>query len=415
MIDQITTEGYEFLTDPNYFQPGAVYPPRDGMERQLGAFEKRRTLYNRGYLPGREDDPAVWVNWYRRYARFWADVLYAREPSITGPEQNAIDKVLQDVLRVARVVALDASIEGTGIYVFRPPDARLQAVNARHWFPIVAQNDRGVRLADVMAYPYLSGQERTKRLPDRLHVETYITGRVLVQTFALDGSTIGGMLAEAEYDSPPVAIIPVVHGDSGYHFGESDYPDMFPLVEENNRRLSGNSSVLDAFTDPHIGVPQGALTPNAAGDYELGEGSQVFPIPPGEEQPAYITWDAKLESNYTQLDAMRHALFLVTNISAAIFGDVRTGTIDSGAALRRLSLPTVQRLLVIRRHHALALQQVLATLAQQRGRGSTQPDAYEIEWPVPLAVSFDDPEAVSEQVDTAGGEAGGSSVDRDGS
>jgi hypothetical protein len=63
-------------------------------------------------------------------------------------------------------------------------------------------------------------------------------------------------------------------------------------------------------------------------------GSRYFPFTKETAEPNYLTWEAKLESAFKQVDYMLKMMFLVTETSPDAFGLSESSMADSGIALK---------------------------------------------------------------------------------
>ena len=367
----IHNEAVAYVSSEELFGIGRIFPP-NRTNPQVKAFENRRMLYDRGYFRNEQDlKEQVRSNYYKRVTNFWSQTLYAIPPTINS-EDGAINEFVQafqeTVLSAMQLVANGASIEGVGIaYLSRPGNVGF--VNARHWFPVVAPDDESDIRTHVIAYPYLSGESDDNNVPDRIKLIFIRRGQKEIRDHKLEGNTIGELLAQSVQAVPDVSVIPTVHTAAESHYGVSDYPDLLELIRELNRRLTKNSSVITRHADPHLAVPAGALAEDTDGQTRLEAPdftkSKVLPVQDGEATPAYVVWDAKLEGSFSQIERVLDQFFVISSISPSLFGAEKVmGRSSSGLALRRMALPTVQRLLFIRRQHEATMRQIYASLAQ---------------------------------------------------
>ena len=57
-----------------------------------------------------------------------------------------------------------------------------------------------------------------------------------------------------------------------------------------------------------------------------------------ENPPGYVTWDGQLEAAFKQIDLLMEQLYILSETSAAAFGQLKAGLAESGTALRRLMM-----------------------------------------------------------------------------
>jgi len=378
------------LTDPNYFKFGAQYPPDGSVDRHT-KFEEYENIYNgsiqawRIIYPAtiaslqRErgfssiDDairkvPHIRHNMFRKLSRFWGSLLYAHPPIIDTAIQdtNRVGLVTRSIYEAGNKVSIDASRFGTGVfYVANTGDDDIvRSVKPAHWFPVVDSSDRDNVVGDIIAVPYSTTPRAP--MPDRLRVTRLIVGEPsTIQTFKIGGGRVEEQQGETEQGGvvSERAIATVVNGYDNDHYGESDYPDLIPLVAEIDERISGNSSVLKRHTNPHMYGPRSAITHDANGNAMVNIDGQYFPLDEDDKEPGYLTWDANLEANFTQIQHCLNLFHTLSDTSAAAFGIQGDGnSVESGAALRKLLYTSFLRLGNLRRMHEKAIRRILNIL-----------------------------------------------------
>lgn len=397
-----------YVTDASYFTEGASFPPvNHGSQQQQ--WEWLRRLYDVGQLLPEAGGTSneVTLNWYRRLVSFWRDFLFASPPVIDSENeavQQFITAHLPQVLEAAAGVTENSLIEGVGLYVLTRPGF-VAAVRAQNWYPIVRPYDISQKTADVVAYSYSDNPTSQNPQPNRVRVITYTDGNIKSETFRLSGTSIGGRVGdpEAEVRGPTQAVIPVTSQASQSLYGDSDFPALYPLAEEYNARLSKNKIVADRHSNPHLAVPEGSFEKNEDGTVTFDTEGMAFPVPQDEANPAYITWDGQLAASFKQIEQVKTSILITTAMASALLGEeFRSSQINSGAALRRLAIPTIERLLTMRARHELALKAVFANMAEHiRATGGSAPvfteDDVQVTWPEPL--KEDDLEEVQAEVE----------------
>lgn len=114
-------------------------------------------------------------------------------------------------------------------------------------------------------------------------------------------------------------------------WGYSDYLDIRSLQDEANNRISQISRVLDKHADPKMRGPAEAMDDNNNVDVT---GGKYFPYRVGEPIPEYLTWEAKLDASFKEIDLMLKMMFLVSETSPEAFGLSESGVQESGRALK---------------------------------------------------------------------------------
>ena len=355
------------LTQPNYFTTGAQFPP-DGEAKRQRDLRDQKILYEntpRAFqiLNPPEGDtgvplqkrfvtldgttvsyPKYRVNLFRKISNFWKDMLFAFPPIVDAQsrgENRNIDDLIQKILRASTNVAIDTSRYGTGVYLFTQDENnefRVEAVEALYWFPVVSVEDPRKILGDIIAVPYTSQPDRKDTVHhDRIRVSRFIIGQpATIQIFKMEGNILQGQLEK--FEQGVVEQRPIVTVPNGYeldHYGESDYLDLLDLVSEMNRRISSNSVVLDRHTNPHMQGPRSAIKV-VNGKAQIDIAGSYLPLDEDDQRAEYITWDADLEANFTQMQRVMDLFFAMSNTSATALGMQDQGTNSTtGAALRK--------------------------------------------------------------------------------
>lgn len=84
-----------------------------------------------------------------------------------------------------------------------------------------------------------------------------------------------------------------------------------------------------------------------------------FPVGQGEQPPGYVTWDGQLEAAFRQIDLLMEQLYILSETSAAAFGQLKAGLAESGTALKRLMMAPLAKVNRIRMRFDPALKEVL--------------------------------------------------------
>lgn len=370
-----------YVSDLDYYKdPGVQFPPKH-MTGQARVLRDRRELFTRGQLRYESnlnelrfaEDRAqaeVTVNWYSRVANFWADALYSVAPSIEGPEliTPVISKYHNHVMSQMVNASIGASVEGTApILSLRP--GHLQTLNASNWLPVVEDFEEAVIKGHLFLFPYIEGETKdTTTTPNRIKIIRVQDGNAEITLHEFDGSLVGRRVQELKVDQSGQAVVfQLRHRVADSHFGVSDYPDMYPLVEELNRRLSDRSRILTRLADPHMVLPSSAHQQNEDGtpnlDFDLSK-PKVFFVEQEDVQPQYLTWDGQLGASDAQIERIKEAIYVATSLSRAIFSDGNLGLSDSGSAIRRMTIPTQIRVLSLRQRVEPVLVGIFAHFAR---------------------------------------------------
>jgi hypothetical protein len=110
-------------------------------------------------------------------------------------------------------------------------------------------------------------------------------------------------------------------------------------------------------------------TTQQPGNGGTGAVANTFPVGQGEQPPGYVTWDGQLEAAFKQIDLLMEQLYILSETSAAAFGQLKAGLAESGTALRRLMMAPLAKVNRIRMRFDPALKEVL-WLASMLGEGA---------------------------------------------
>ena len=139
-----------------------------------------------------------------------------------------------------------------------------------------------------------------------------------------------------------------------------DYSDLDSIIQELEVRIAQISRILDKHADPNMYGPDTALEHDqATGQWGYRSGGKYFPVGKDEQPPGYVTWDGQLEAAFKQIDLLMEQLYILSETSAAAFGQLKTGLAESGTALRRLMMAPLAKVNRIRMRFDPALKEVL--------------------------------------------------------
>lgn len=120
------------------------------------------------------------------------------------------------------------------------------------------------------------------------------------------------------------------------------------------------SRILDKHADPNMYGPDTALEQDpATGQWTFRGGGKYFPVGPDDKPPGYVTWDGQLEAAFKQIDLLMEQLYVLSETSAAAFGQLKSGLAESGTALRRLMMAPLAKVNRIRMRFDPALKKAI--------------------------------------------------------
>ena len=349
--------------------------------------------------------PHIVTNWFKRSSTLIADL--ASPLRLFADNQGAIDRIAEaaDFDLLIYDIFLDISRYGNAVLKVRFDPGRggiVERIDPRYWFPVVSPDDSRDVQAHCICYDFSQYEDHIERR--YLRIEEHRPGSIRNRLFRLDtGGKIvsempiaaleryGGMAAEEATGVSDFLIVPLaglLRSDGV--FGLDDFRGIEELVREIELRLSHVSSTLEKFSDPNMAGPEGMAEVNPeTGELDVNApiamgGGRYFPVREGEPIPAYLTWDASLASNFSQIEEIKSELMAVAEISPALLGDTKNGLAESGSALKRLAIPTLAKVARLRMRARRPILQALRLVAElevaSRWPGAELLENLSIEW-----------------------------------
>lgn len=387
------------ITDFGFLNNGQPWPPEaerdrlDTYRQNRLLFEGKHDLVYRDALERmlREDEALTLVmvlNWPKRIATLWADMLLGEPPTIVAgakgsPEQVALERIMKDndLLNVAYEVALDVPTCGTGIFKVRFDGQRgiIESQPPEYWFPVVDSMNVKEIWAHVLAWV----------VGERLVVEIHYRGFIEHREYTYDDGEIGFLLYDPMVVETGVDnfLIEPVHNllTSNAVYGLNDFDDLGSIVSEIEARLAQIAKILDKHADPSMYGSRMAMQqdPNT-GKWHMPGGSKFWPVDDKVGRPGYVTWDGKLEAAFTQIETLMDQLYMLSETSPAAFGNIKQGLCESGSALKRLMIAPLAKVNRIRMRLDPALKRAIQTCAAlevaQGMEGAVELNDVSIQW-----------------------------------
>ena len=371
------------LTSLSFISPGKPWPPPTEAER-LERYAQNRLLFEGKHEQVykdwirllREDHQATLemvLNWHKRLTLLFADLLLGEPPRISAgdqdsKEQETVERIIDDngFINVAYEVALDVSRYGTGIFKVRYDGrAIIEGQQPAIWFPVVKPDNIKEIQAHVLAWAYEQDtQEKGKTVTKKyLQVEIHERGKIATAKYPIENNIIGSALEyqETETGVDEFLVVPVNNIlTTDRVTGLDDYSDLDSIIQELETRIAQISRILDKHADPNMYGPDTALEHDpATGQWGYRGGGKYFPVGQGEQPPGYVTWDGQLEAAFKQIDLLMEQLYILSETSAAAFGQLKAGLAESGTALKRLMMAPLAKVNRIRMRFDPALKEVL--------------------------------------------------------
>lgn len=279
----------------------------------------------------------------------FADLLFGEQPIFSLPGQQAeIDQlVTNNDLGVSLYEGeLSASMRGDAVFKasVRQSEKRvvLEEYPASAYFVELNPHHCKRIKSQALAWEIQIGEQKY------LVVEHHEPGWVTNEAFRLiGGGRVGKKVPLAEVygkDAPQerqetrVNVPLLFHIPNWRHgsryWGMSDYTlGLETLFDEANDRLTQISEILDDHAKPQDVVPEGTLRRHRQVSVVDLEVIEVSPEEAALGLPRKNTWDAQLTSAFRELEVVADAIFKFSEVSPAIFGEDKAGSIESGRAM----------------------------------------------------------------------------------
>lgn len=377
------------LTDLTFLNIGQSWPPSSEKER-LQKYSENKLLFkgkhNEVYKDWvrllRDDKKATLeliLNWHKRLSLLWADLLLSEPPKFaagkeSSKEQVEIDKILEenDLFNTAYELVIDISRFGTGIFNIYTNGSRgvISATPTDTWFPVVDNVNIKNIIYHILAQVYTigAGEKQEKFLQVQIHER----GRFTIRKYQIEGGIIKREVVVPQVVNTGLsdfAIIPVNNVvTSDEIIGSDDYTDLDSIIQEMEIRIAQISRILDKHSDPNMYGDENAMEEDPeTGETTFRGGGKFFPVSQGGQIPGYIVWDAQLDANWKQLEFLLSQLYILSETSAACFGDLKQGLAESGSALRRLMMAALAKTQRIRLRLDPAIKKAVKLCSQING------------------------------------------------
>lgn len=321
----------------------------------------------------------VIINFQKLISLKTADLLLGELPQIScgekgSKQQDTIDSIIEnsDLWEICRQAVIDVSRYGDGLFdVRRKKDCGVVSqTQPPLWFPVVSPDDVKEILYHVIGWTF-EGDDGRKRLKVRIHE----AGKYEERLYFIEGNLIGNMIDSKVFPTglSDCAIIQIPNTmTSDRCTGIDDYQDVDSIIAELMVRIGQISRILDKHASPSMSGPQTALEKDpSSGQWRLKAGNYFPRDAKDDPNVEYITWDGQLEANFKQVDKLINLLYTISEMGAAIFGDLnnQTGQVPSGSALRRLMISPLAKVSRIRNKLDTALKEALYLASELGGKG----------------------------------------------
>ena len=411
------------LTDLGFLSKDQKWPPPSEQER-LDMYHANTNLFNGDHHLVftdwirllRDDQKATMeliLNWHKRLSTLWADLLLGEPPKIkSGDDNEAVQQSLehrvdQGFINTAYECALDVSRYGVGLLKIRYDGKAglIEAIPASLWFPIVNPDNIKETTHHILAWPYIINDVKYVR------VEIHEKGRITTKEILLnkDDKIVRELSSlEVQTNVDEFLIIPVNNlVTSDAVIGKDDYSDLGSLIQELEIRMAQISRILDKHADPSMSGPDTAMEIDpATGQAVFRAGAKFYPAQSGDPEMQYVVWNGQLEAAFTQIETLMEQLYVLSETSAAAFGQLKVGLAESGTALKRLMMAPLAKVNRIRMRFDPAIKNALKIVALlEIANGvpeATLIDTVHIEWQDGIPIDMLEQAPIETQLYAAG-------------
>ena len=365
-------------TDSILFK-GAVWPPESEKtrltlyEQNLQLFSGNHTKVYTGLLRLFHNSAAehskiiLILNWHRRLSCLWPDLLIGETPDVKVDEANqeAAKELRRDIALWPETYKglLDMSRFGVGpvkIYKDESERVHVQAIAPSRWFPI--QDEDGQVNEHLLAWT----------TNGKLHCEIHRRGEVETRKYDFAEGKIYSDAKEIEIVPTGIddfLVVPLLNlTTTTDQWGMDDYTPLDPIIRRLETRLTRLGRILDAHSEPVMGVPEDAISkdPNT-GESHYDSNLKVFPLAEGQAPPQYITWDGQLTASFQEIQFLMDQLYAISETCPQAFGQSMTGGAESGTSLRLRMMAPLKRVERLRLNIDPAIKKIIYLAGQLSG------------------------------------------------
>jgi hypothetical protein len=163
-------------------------------------------------------------------------------------------------------------------------------------------------------------------------------------------------------------------------WGYDDYTPLDPIIRRLETRLTRIGRILDAHSEPAMGVPEDAISRNPETDeVSFDAGLKIFPMSEGQNPPQYITWDGQLEASFREIELLMSQMYALSETCPQAFGQSLSGSAESGTSLRLRLMAPLKRVERLRLSVDPAIKRLSWLLSQLAGI-SIYPRSIAVTW-----------------------------------
>lgn len=360
------------------------YPSQQDIHR-IGGYNAYQNLYNGDHhkvmnnVQEGELETYIAVNLPRLIANVSADLLFGEAPRyvVEDPEvQEAIDRIARTnkLTTLCHESALSNAYKGDALFKVRygkrtkySTDREVIIQNTRPdiYYPEIDPEDVNNVISHNLAWLVKIDKhfylKEEKHYPGKIVNNVYLSDEHMALKRKLMDEEVEMLFPGLEpvvdtgIDDFLIVHVPNMRIGDDY-FGQSDFKGLEGLFDELNSRLSQISMILDKHANPKLAVPEGIVSKQGI---VRQQDLEVIEMANGADKPAYITWDARLEAAYSELDRVINLILTVSEISPSLLGMDNGGQAESGRALKFRLMNTIRKINKKRTYYDEALKKLL--------------------------------------------------------
>ena len=379
------------------------FPPTEEDGSRISRYEELREVVRETPAPLGWDTAISWVavNFSALVCSLASDLLFGEAPEFRGSdslpdilEDNKMDALLQEM-------GYSGAFRGDTVLKVRYDERPIiESVNPSLFFPeFEGDGSREMSRATLAWVKQVSQRNRPDYRHRYLRKEIHEPGLIRNELFRMEGNQIGNRvdlstlpeyarvpeIEETGHDGLLVTHIPNWRIDTEF-WGISDIWDLRALQRELSNRVSRIGDILDKHSSPKLLLPPGVMEFDERTQryYVRKETLEALEVDPEMDTnlPRYLTWDARLESAFAQVDKLLELMMMVSETSPAALGMEKNGVSESGRALKYRLLRTLAKMNRKKRYFDAGLKEALyaaQVLEHVHGKG-LKPEDVEIDW-----------------------------------
>ena len=345
-----------------------------------------------GIAPSDDEPNPLRINWFRRVATFYPEMMFAERPTVTIEGNDRAQEALNPYLpsstdpsvfdwwEMLENVNVDMLRYGVGIVASDPNDAlSFVRFEPDSWYEVI--DGRGEHLGDVC----IRRRPRVFNKQGRVDVYRFpVDGNPEWLIYELEGDTLGEFLESVvipDRSGRQVRALSVTVDNT------SIFENMKPSVASMSKDVARLDRTLERNSNPHLYGPEGMLEKDpATGQFKIDPEGMFFPLEEDDQVPGYTQWGSEIEALEWDFNNHERTALVQAGLSPLLFDPAQETNALSGVSLRRTLMPTWARLLRIKERNDSLLRQMILLWNANRRFVSAEVFAFQagdirIEWP----------------------------------